>query len=51
MLHEYGEVVRRKVSGNRIPETTEIAVMAKLPPGDLFASVVFTEYTKVEAHV
>jgi len=51
MLHEYREVVRRKVSGNRIPETTEIAVMAELPAGDLFAIIAVTEYAKVEAHV
>jgi hypothetical protein len=51
MLHEYGEGVRGEVSGNRIPETTEIAVMAKLPAGDLFAIIAVTEYAKVEAHV
>jgi hypothetical protein len=51
MLHEDGEVVRRKVSGNRIPKTTEIAVMAKLPAGDLVATIPVTEYAKVEAHV
>jgi hypothetical protein len=39
------------VSRNRFPETTEIAVMAKLPAGDLFAIVAVTEYAKVKAHV
>jgi hypothetical protein len=39
------------MSGNGIPEATEIAVMAKLPAGNLFAIVAVTEYAKVEAHV
>ena len=51
MLHEYREVIRGKVSGNRIPETTEITVMAKLPAGNFFAIIAGAEYAKVEAHV
>jgi hypothetical protein len=31
MLHEYRKAGHAKMPGNRIPETTEIAVMAKLP--------------------
>ena len=50
MLHEYREVGRAKVSRNCIPETAEIAVMAKLPTCDLFVVVTITENAKVKAH-
>src|SRR5262249_48670193 len=48
-LHEYRKVGRAKMPGNRIPETTEIAVMAKLPADDLF-TIIATEDAKIEAH-
>ena len=50
MLHEYRKAGHAKMPGNRIPETTEIAVMAKLPAGDLFTIMPVTEDAKIEAH-